>query len=108
MKIYVDGNERELEWYEDGSDTVPDILGNHDAIKWVDGEPTMSEEDFEWWDEYLDTSHKDSDRFYELRDASDDPELADDILIDEVGSIDDLNDEHEAYQRVFKRIEEGK
>jgi hypothetical protein len=92
MKILVNGEVKELEIVDpkSGCNWEQDLLGNADALGYDDETelPTMDEDDFNWWADYIDKEQDLQNRAKAVRDEldNDDQESFDFDMIDASGS----------------------
>jgi hypothetical protein len=100
------GKREELHIYDNnGIDWVQDCIGNSGAQFDCNdnGEYTMTQDDYDWWADYLDKAQADYDEEQELR-AQYGSDAVLRILDDEFWGVNDYDDHHAAYQRAFARI----
>lgn len=107
FKIKETGETKELEIYNNGIEWTKDLLGNNGALMFDNEieEYIMSEEDFSWWEEYINQYNSDEEEMEEVIEMYD-------ITMDELKErinealegINDLEDEHNVKQNVFNEI----
>lgn len=104
MIVIVNGEERELECRINGIDCSHDLVGNTADLKVnEEGIAIMSENDFEWWKEYLTNLKNDTEEINEL--CNEYPEHAEMIrsrIADEAAN--DMEDEHDVKQSILEEI----
>jgi len=86
-----------------------DLLGNHNATTYNEatGEHEMLEEDFTWWNEYIDNHNTDQEEIRELAETYNiDEEEIKEAIRKEMES--DLGDEHSITQEVIKVFKQEK
>ncbi|MCB2308884.1 hypothetical protein LGL08_20635 [Clostridium estertheticum] len=92
-----------------GIDWTNDLLGNADATTYNEEteEHEMSQETFDWWNEYINNNIMDE---LELVALADELEIEEDIIRlrvqEAVGGSNDMGDEHMITQNVFAEIRE--
>jgi hypothetical protein len=90
---------------KNGIEWTGDLLGNNNALEYnkTTDEHVLSEEDFDWWKQYIKDFNAD---------AEEAEELAEELGIEEseiweeynMMATNDLNDEHDIKQHIFKRL----
>lgn len=87
-------------------DWAQDCIGNNGGLHYdrESGEYTMTQEEYDWWADYLKTAQADYDEGQALRAEYGDDVAA--IIAEELQDEHDLDCEHDDYQRAFERIRE--
>lgn len=89
----------------DGIEWTMDLLGNYDTLQFNDktGEYEMSQEDYNWWSEYIKNHKADEQRVTELAEELGIKEFE---IWDRINRarIDDLDDEHTVITNVLEVI----
>jgi len=92
-----------------GIDWTNDCIGNADALHGYDEETNsyeMSQEDFEWWENYLSNLESDEEKLFEYKNNFDyDSDKIYDIINEEFTGVNDYGDHHSVYEKIFERIE---
>jgi hypothetical protein len=101
---------KELNCIMNGINITEDVIGNSGAIgDYIKYDSTaemylISKQDYNWWKEYIDQFTLDQEKLESLRENYD-IEAIDEIVENEFDGINDYEDHHTAYERVFERIE---
>lgn len=109
MKVIIEeiGKLADLSIYnENGVDWACDLIGNatYDLKRDEDGNPILSEADYEWWEDYISDAAADNDELVELRNTYDRDEV-DEILRQEwENDGNDYDRHHLLNQTAFERI----
>jgi hypothetical protein len=95
-----------------GLEWTRDLLGNNDALNYDDDDEihTMSQDDFEWWEEYINDYEADEEEKEELINelcevGLDGNEIVEAAVENEL-YVNELSDEHYAKQALFKELRE--
>jgi len=88
-----------------------DLLGNNNATVYNEGLEVheMSQEDFDWWEEYISNHENDEEQLVELAEELNiDEQIIRDRIIEDTALSTDLVDEHSIKQNVFEEIKKEK
>jgi len=107
IRIKETGKLGELHIYDcHNIDWAQDCIGNNGGLHYdrESGEYRMTQEEYDWWADYLKTAQADYDEGQALRAKYGDDVAA--IIAEELQDEHDLDCEHDDYQRAFERIRE--
>lgn len=96
---------------ESGIDWTEDLIGNTGAIgNYIQYDKKInayhiSQENFDWWANYIKSAQEDSDKLEELKDLYEYADMQR-IIEEEFDGINDYGDHHNTYQEAFRRIED--